>query len=230
MSINPQLTKQYAVGNLEEMDRLLIKSSKFSFFILLLITLPLIFEAPLVLNIWLGEVPAHTVSFLRLILISSLLNTLANPLVASIQATGKIKKFQIVEGSLLITIVPISYLLLKFAGVPPEMVFVVHICVEIITQSVRLKLVLPQINLPITVYLRKVIYPIFLVAALAPIFPYMIYMNLRIGGLEALIVIIISIVCCACSIFFVGCSKNERIFIIEKSNQIFLKLKRKTNG
>lgn len=230
MSINPQLTKQYAVGNLEEMNRLLIKSSKFSFFILLLITLPLIFEAPLVLDIWLGEVPAHTVSFLRLILISSLLNTLANPLVASIQATGKIKNFQIIEGSLLMTIVPISYLLLKFAGVPPEMVFVVHICVEIITQSVRLKLVLPQINLPIIVYFRKVIYPIFLVVALAPIFPFIIYMNLRIGGLEVFIVIIISIVCCACSIFFVGCSESERIFIIGKSNQIFLKLKRKVYG
>ena len=112
-ALNPQLTKSYAQNDLHRMHKLLTQSSKFSFFLLFLIALPVMFEAPLVLGWWLGIVPEHTVNFLRLILCSSMLATLSNPLIVSVHATGSIKKFQIVEGTMLLSIVPIAYLLLK---------------------------------------------------------------------------------------------------------------------
>lgn len=93
MALNPQLTKSYAQGDLKMMHGLLIKSSKFSFFILFFIAMPLMFEANIVLKTWLGIVPDYTVNFLRLILIVGLLFTLSNPIIVSVHATGRLKNF-----------------------------------------------------------------------------------------------------------------------------------------
>ena len=149
MALNPQITKSYASGNLPYMHKLLNVSSKFSFYLLLFISLPLMLEAKTVLHLWLGLVPAHTVNFLRWILCISLLFTLSNPIIISVHATGNLKRFQIIEGSMLLTIIPIAYLLLKFFAVPPESVFLVNLCVESTTQFVRLKIVLPIIGMKI---------------------------------------------------------------------------------
>ena len=157
MALNPQLTKSYAQGDLCMMHGLLIKSSKFSFFIMFFIAMPLMFEANLVLKAWLGVVPDHTVDFLRLILIVGLLYTLSNPIIVSVHATGRLKKFQLIEGSMLLMIVPIAYVCLKLGGIRPEYVFVVHILVEICTQFARLRIVLPMINLDLGDYFRKVV-------------------------------------------------------------------------
>ena len=108
MALNPQLTKSYAQGNLDNMHRLVVKSSKFSFYILFFIVLPLMFEAEFVLKLWLGTVPEYTVTFLRLILVVGLLYTLSNPIIVSVHATGRLKKFQMIEGTMLLTIVPIA--------------------------------------------------------------------------------------------------------------------------
>ena len=153
MALNPQLTKCYAQGELEYMHKLLCKSSKFSFYILFFIVLPLMFEAPFV-------------SFLRLILVSSLLYSLSNPIIVSVHATGKLKNFQIVEGTMLLSIVPIAYFLLKYFRIVPEYVFLVHIIVESCTQIVRLKIVLPMINMQLVDYFKKVILPIVFVVTI----------------------------------------------------------------
>lgn len=114
MALNPQLTKCYAAGDRLHMHQLLKASSKISFFLMLCISLPIIFETNIILHWWLKTPPDHTANFLRLILCSSLLYTLSNPIIVSIHATGKLKQFQLIEGSMLLSIVPIAYLLLFF--------------------------------------------------------------------------------------------------------------------
>ena len=217
MALNPQLTKSYAQGDLEYTHKLLIKSSKFSFYILFLIVLPLMFEAEFVLKIWLGVVPEHTANFLRLILITGLLFTLANPIIVSVQATGKIKRFQIIESSILLTIVPIAYLLLKFFQVPPESVFIIHILIEIIAQYARLKIVLPMIGLTLSVYFKQVIQPIVRVILLSPIIPLITFHYTHNNNWA--IFLGICIICAICSslwIFNLGCTLSERKFLLAK--------------
>lgn len=217
MALNPQLTKSYAQGNLDYMHKLLIKSSKFSFYILLFIVLPLMFEAEFVLKIWLGIVPEHTANFLRLILITGLLYTLANPIIVSVHATGNIKKFQIIEGCMLLTIVPIAYLLLKLTKVPPESVFVVHIIVEICTQYVRLKIVLPMINLKFSTYIKQVISPILLVIILSPLIPFTVHHYINQGDWETFLeMCIICVLCTSFIIYKLGCTASERKFLLER--------------
>ena len=223
MALNPQLTKSYAQGNLDGMHRLLIKSSKFSFYILFFIVLPLMFEAEFVLRLWLGIVPEHTVSFLRLILIVGLLYTLSNPIIVSVHATGKLKKFQIIEGTMLLTILPVAYIMLRFFGIRPEYVFVVHIAVELITQYARLRIVLPMIGMRLNVYLRQIIVPICIVAIFAPLIPFAANTLTDNEWPRFLITGITCVLCISILVYFAGCTPSERAFLREKANTVINK-------
>ena len=224
MALNPQLTKSYAQKNLDEMHRLLIKSSKFSFYILFFIVLPLMFEAQFVLKLWLGIVPEHTVAFLRLILIIALLYTLTNPIIVSVHATGRLKKFQIIEGTLLLTIVPMAYILLKFFYVSPEYVFVVHIIVELCTQYARLRIVLPMIGMNLVDYFKSVIKPILSIVFISPWLPYIA--NTTVSGQWGafFVVCIVCVICISVCVYFIGCTVSERKFIKEKLSIILTKI------
>lgn len=227
MALNPQITKSYAQNNLEYMHQLLKVSSKFSFFLLYIISLPLMLEAPLVLKWWLGIVPEHTVNFLRLILCASMLVTLSRPLVTSVHATGQIKKFQLVEGSMLLCIVPIAYILLKYWNIPPEYVFVVHIIVEILTQYARVIIVLPMISMKTSDYLKEVVIPIIKVIIVTPILPLIIFYNLNQSVSAFFIICFVSLLSVLLGGYFCGCTKPERIIIITKIRQIYLNRKDK---
>ena len=227
MALNPQLTKSYAQGDFKDMHRLLVKSSKFSFYILFFIVLPLMLEAGFVLKVWLGIVPEHTVTFLRLILVVGLLYTLSNPILVSVHATGKLKRFQIIEGSMLLSIVPIAYILLKFFGIRPEYVFVVHIIVELFTQYARLRIVLPMISVQLSDYVKSVIVPILKVLVLSPIIPIVIYNVMQQSVLKFFVVCFVCVIYVSIVIYFIGCTYNERLFLHNKMSTIILKIKKK---
>ena len=226
MALNPQLTKSYAQNNLKHMQELVIVSSKFSFFLLYIISLPLMLEAPLVLKWWLGIIPEHTVNFLRLILCSSMLIALSNPLIVSVHATGKIKKFQIIEGTILLTIVPIAYILLKFFHISPEYVFVVHIIVELCTQYVRLRIVLPMIGMKLGDYFKSVIKPILSVVLISPWLPFIANATVSGQWVSFFFVCIVCVICIPVCVYFIGCTASERMFIKEK---LFIILTKITN-
>lgn len=209
-ALNPQLTKSYARGDLLRMHQLLTQSSKFSFFILWLIALPLMLEAPLVLRWWLGIVPEHTENFLRLVLCSSMLATLSNPLLVSVHATGNLKRFQLIEGTMLLSIVPIAYLLLKLFGIRPEYVFCVHIVVELCTQYARVRIVLPMIAMRVGDYARNVVWPIVKVVLASPIIPLMVYLLLRQSVASFLLVCTVSVLSLCMAVYYLGCSRGER--------------------
>lgn len=215
-ALNPQLTKNYAANNLERMHQLLHFGTKFSFFLLLLLTLPVFFEAPFVLSIWLVEVPDYTVSFLQLILVHSLLETISNPLNISIHATGNIRKFQIIEGSMLLTIVPISYICLKYGHSSPSSVFIVLIIVQGLTNIARILIVLPQIKDSITTYIHQVLLPIISVCILAPILPCIAFMCIYDPILNFFVVCIISIFSVVVFTILCGLTSNERELLMNK--------------
>lgn len=159
MAVNPQITKKYAAGDLKGMHTLLYRSSKFSFFLLLTISLPVILQTEKILNWWLVDVPDHTVNFFRIIICISMLDVFANPLNISAQATGKIKRYQLIEGGSLLLIVPVSYIVLCFFCIP-ELVFFVHLFIAAIVQVLRVLLLRRMICLQVRDYLRFVVFRI----------------------------------------------------------------------
>lgn len=226
MALNPQLTKCYAQNNLHDMHRLLKVSSKFSFYLLLFLSFPIIFETPLILKWWLNTVPEHTINFVRLILCLTLLIALSNPLVVSVHSTGRIKRFQIIEGCILLCILPIDYFILKIFDVVPEIVFCIHIIIELCAQYARVRIVLPMIEMDIVSYFKEVILPIFKVLILSPILPLVFYLSMEQSLSSFFIVCIVSLFSVILVSYIVGCNDREQTFL---RNKILNVIKRITN-
>ena len=225
LAARPQITKSYAQGDLSYMHKLFLKSTKFGVFIVFFIALPLSLEADQVLVWWLGIVPEHTTNFLRLILFSSLLKCMDVTIVCCVHATGNLKKFQLIEGTMLLSIVPISYVLLKFFHTPPESVFIVDIVVEIVTQYARMLIVLPMIKLPLMDYVKQVVVPILLVLLTAPVLPILTYCWLDKNVWTFFVVCIVSVICSGAAIYVLGCTPHERQLGVEKAKAMYVKFK-----
>lgn len=214
-AINPQITKSYATGDLSQMHNLIYKSSKYTFFLLLLISLPVFLEAKPLLTLWLKIVPDWTVTFLRIMLCITLVDSVANPLMVSSAATGKVKLYQSVIGGTMLSIVPIAYFCLKF-GCNPSSVFVVHLSLCLITFIMRLFIIKPMIKLSIRAYLKNVIVICFIVGFFSIILPLSMYILLDDTIKNEIIIMLFACICCLTSVFFIGLTSNERKFVIEK--------------
>lgn len=136
MAINPPIIKSYAAGDYVDMKFLLNMGCKVSFMLMFLLSFPIIMETPLIFRIWLGAIPEYSVWFLRLILFNTLMDSMTGPITKSIQATGTIRKEQISVSSILILVMPLSYLIL-WLGCEPYFVYVITIIMGIITLFIR---------------------------------------------------------------------------------------------
>lgn len=223
MALNPQITKSYAANDLKRMHSLVYASSKYSFFMLLLLSLPIMIEAPSILHYWLGVVPDHTVWFVRLIFMILMVDATANPLTVGAQANGNIKVYQIIVGSILLLIVPISYVALKM-GCIPEGVFIVHLSVVILAQCVRIYMVRNMIQLSVSEYIKKVIVKIGLVVATATILPLLLHSYLQSDFMSMILVCLVSMINVMVSVYALGLTVEERIKVYDKVSTIILKI------
>lgn len=216
LAVKPQIIKSYAQNNLTYMHQLVLKSSRFAFYILFFIALPLSIEADWVLSWWLGKVPEHTANFLRLVLCLAIVRGMASPIFDSVHATGRLRRFQTIESSILLMAFPLAYVMLKFFDSPPEFALVSVVIVEIVAQFARISIVLPMINLKISIYINKVILPILYVAFLASIPPFITYWIMEPSLISSLSVCSVSVLSCCLFIYTIGCSQGERLLIRNK--------------
>lgn len=224
MAINPQIVKTYAAKDLESMHKLVFRSSKFSFFLLLALSLPVMIEAPMILRLWLSTVPDWTASFLRLMLVVVIVDSVANPLMTSAAATGRIKLYQSVLGGIQLLIVPVAYVVLRMGG-EPNSVFVVHICICLIAFAVRLFIVRGMIGLSIKKYLMEVCVKSGVVTVVATVLPLTLYFSMTNSLLCAIVVVFVSLGSVAVSAYAIGLTKSERVFVSDKIGQILAKFK-----
>lgn len=227
MALNPQITKSYAINDLERMHTLIYASSKFSFFFLLILVQPIIIEAETILTIWLKLVPAHTVAFLRFTLCIMLVDSLANPLMVSSQAVGKVKVYQSVVGGTLLLIVPFAYIALRLGG-NPEIVYAIHFIIAIVAQFFRLTIVARMIQMSLSLYFKKVLMRIISVVFISTI-PLIVICRIvpQTIGYSALIIILTTIINIL-AIVYVGVGKIERSMVLNKvKNLINSKINKK---
>lgn len=226
MALNPQITKTYAKGEMEEMHKLMFRSARFSFYLLFLLSLPFLFETEFILTIWLKTVPDNTVVFLRIMICTSLIYALANPLLVANQATGKVRKYQAVCGSILLLILPISYVCLRL-GCPAYSVFIVHFVVESVTQLVRMLILRPLIGIRIRDYLTNIYIKVILVTSLSLLVPLAVYENMDNTAARFLVMCVTCVLSVGLVTYSVGLSRNERAFFRSKAsaaiNKIFHK-------
>lgn len=129
------------------MFKLIFGGSRASFYLMMLICVPLFLNTESILNLWLKEVPEYTVVFLKLSILYCLVETWSGPLMTAMLATGNIKKYQIVVGGTDIMCLPLSYACLRL-GMPVFAVFVVMLLISCITLFLRIKMLQQMIGLP----------------------------------------------------------------------------------
>ena len=216
MAINPQITKQYAAGNLDESRKLVYAGSRYSFYLLSLVSIPLIINIDYVLKLWLGIVPKYTSQFVVLTLLTSLLYALSGCVTTAIQATGKIKWFQIGISVIMLSELPIAWILLKF-GYPPYSVMWPSVLTYLIAVLFRFWLIKCYVEgYRYTDYLANVVARCLLLFVLCYLLCNMASAYLEEGFLMLIISCSISIAISACIFLVFGMSQSERLFWIKK--------------
>jgi O-antigen/teichoic acid export membrane protein len=222
VAINPQITKSYASEQLEEMHVLIFRGSRLTFCLLLMLCLPLIVEAPMVLNLWLKEVPEGTSGFLRLLLVVLIVQQMSSPLIAAVSATGDIKKYEIISGGLMMTVVPVAYLVFKMGGAPWS-VFVVYLFIAVLAYIATLYIVLPKISLSIRDYATNVLIPCALVFVLSVVSPIVMNLVAMPGMFFSILTIGVTVVFTGLFCYSLGLDKEMRILVKEKTIDKFFK-------
>lgn len=211
-AINPQITKSYASGDREYMFTLIFRGAKYSFFMLLFFAIPIICETDFILRIWLKEVPVYAPVFIRLATIVSLLHVLSNTMITAMLATGNIKKYQIIVGGLGMLVFPLVWLSFHF-GCSPEVAYIIIIIVFLFQLIARLYLLKQMINMPVTSFLNEVLIKVLVVTILAFIGPLVVLKFMDDYAIRFFVLGITSIICTSLTVFFVGLSSSERLYL-----------------
>lgn len=223
-AVNPQLIKNYASDQLGEMKTLLFRSTRFSYYLLLALSLPIILKMDFILHLWLKEVPDYTTGFCQLVLVSSLVSTLSNLLAQVARAYGKIRNYQIIVSIFLFLNFPLSYIVLKFGGSPLSTMFV-NIGINAMLLFVRLRLTNRMIQMTYGSFIRNVLFPVIIVTAVALVIPLTIYFMLDNSIISFIIVCLVSFVSVGVSTYALGMNANERLYILAAISKIITKIK-----
>jgi O-antigen/teichoic acid export membrane protein len=224
MAVRPQIIKSFSSGNKDYMFQLVYRSTKFSFYLLFLIAMPLIFLMKKILIIWLGveQVNQDMVIFSQLCLVFSLVNVFEQPITVMIQATGKIKNYQLIIGFFTLLLIPICFVAFKM-GAPAYYSLIILISIYSIAQIFRLIIAKKQLGLSITFYCRNIFLPILISIFPSIFFSYFICLFFSDNLIE---LILAGILCLLISIFFIfylGINKKEREVIVSYLQNKILK-------
>lgn len=224
-AINPPITKAYATGEMFNQNKLVFFSSKLSFFLIFIFSLPLILNADIVLGLWLKKVPENTIFFVNLGLINIMIGSISGPLQILAQATGKVKYYQIIVSSILLMDLPIAYLILWF-GFNIQIVLWSTIVISVIALVARLYILKFLVSFSISEFFNEVINPILKVFFLSSILPVICIFYLESVWVRFFLIILSSVISIIFFVWVFGINKSERENILLFANQIIKRRKK----
>lgn len=228
-ALKPQIIKEYAVNNEQRVKSLVIYGTKYSYYLLLVISLPLIIEIDYILDLWLVEAPKYSGILVNLILACCFARCIASPLMLVMQADGKIQKTQICDAIILLLIIPVSYLAYFICEMPPYYIMIIALIFEIINNVVKIKLSISYINSTMSTFFKRVVIPLFNVTFFSSTFPILIhyfYPDSSIVRLFLVVIISLFSVILSCYIFGLdqkekGIVSNKAKFVLQKVNKLW---------
>lgn len=210
---DPQITQSYAAGNYQRTFSLVEKISKYSMFIMLILTFSINIELEFLLTLWLGQVPEGTLILCRWMLISLLVRSINSACGSIIQASGRVKWFQIVSSALLVLGVPISWLLFLH-GMPPVVIIIAFTVTDLLSRMSYLWLMHRIIRFDVLHFSKKVFLPLLKIMVLLGLYMYVYNYISPEGGVIRFIGVVISVMLCFFLCFFVGMDSHERNVIV----------------
>lgn len=209
IAVNPQITQSYAAGDKVRCRQLVFLGTRLAAFLMLFIVVPLCLETEFVLSIWLGSVPAHTVSFIRLSLISIFLNVFIYLFSVAKNATGNIRIYQLVISILSVFDFGLAWLFLH-AGYQPEWIYLAPILVAVAKVIASVLFVKEDLGYRIQDVFHSIFLPVTLVTALSSIIPVALHLFMPQGWVRFIAVVFSGITGIALSACFIGCNREER--------------------
>lgn len=213
VAINPQILKSYSLNEMDRMYSLIMASSRYCFFLLYFLCLPIMLEANFILHLWLGIVPEHTVNFIRLILVIALFDTFVNPMFTANLACGKLKLYHFPLSILMVAFMFVTYFAIKLTGIA-ESVYVSLLTVTFIGYIMKIYIIDRQVGLKPKVYIKNVLKPVCLVVLISPILPFYIHSLLDEGWVRLLATGFACVVSVTAAIYVLGISQAERKFVV----------------
>ncbi len=214
-AINPQITKSYAAEEQARSFTLVNKGTKFAFLIVWAIALPVCFEADILLDIWLEEVPAYASLFVKLSVFVALVDLLCSPVVTLELATGEIKRFYLIVGGLALLVLPVSWILFAL-GCPPEISYWVFLGVYLLVDLAKLLVVARQTGFSLRAFAREALKPAALVAACSLPAAWAAWRLVPAGGWRLAAVIAASLVAVAAATWLFALTAGEKAFVLKR--------------
>lgn len=212
-ALNPQITKNYAAGNIDAMFTLVCRGAKFSFFLLFVFALPVLVETEYILTGWLKIVPPHAVNFVRLAIVASMIHIVGKTGYTAVMATGQIRRYVIWITTVGCLVFPLTWVAFEL-GAPSESTYVVFILVYMAVEIVRLWLMKEQLNFPVWRFIKGVLVKIVMVSVFAATMPLVFVNCVDSSMLRTISSIALCFICTVASIYLFGLTAGERKQII----------------
>ena len=209
-AVNPQIIKSYAQKDNSYFEQLISYSTLAGYYMLFLMSIPLLFETQYLLEFWLKVVPPHTVIFIQLIIVNNLIYNFATPSWMALQATGQIARIHLVTGSINLMNLLVTYLLWKLFTFEPYSIFVVNIVLSAAILIATLIIQNEQLGLSLKSYTRNILWPVIYSSALCLILPLLIVYFMNDGFWRFIVVTFCSSIWSIIIIYFCGINSNFR--------------------
>lgn len=207
---NPQIVKKYAAGDYEGSKHLLLESTKYSYYMMYLIALPVCLLAYPLLKLWLGVVPDYTVPFLQIVIVQSLFQVFDTSFYTALYAKGRLRENALTSPTLGLLIFPITYAFFKL-GYSPLVLSWTSLAVYAILGMVQK----PWLIMKMVDYKWKEIWGVYrscLIVTVASL-PIPIIIYRLVDSTQVVYFILLGLVCLlsvALSSFFLGIDKEMR--------------------
>ena len=224
VAVNPQIIKTYANREFDKSIFLMKESAKLSYFLMLIMSVPMIYNINYILEIWIKKVPLFTNTFICISLVGVLLDTLSNPLMTGARASGKMKWYQIIISITIFASLPLSYLALKIYK-NPNLIFVIISALNFLALIFRIFFLRVMINLNVKDFFQDVIFKVAYCTLFVILANYLIYYFY--GTANTILTLIgfgiINVLSTVIIIILLGISARERRFILNYFNFKFKK-------
>ena len=213
-AINPQVVKYYASNERDSMERLVYRGSKLSFLLTFFIGFPAALNIDFILNLWLVDVPKYANIFIILLLIDNIIfGIFGSPMSNALQATGNIRRFQVVVSCIIMAILPISYVFLKL-GCDPKFVFIISIFITFFSGVARYSFCVYQVGFHIKLFFSMVVKRVFLILLVSMPVPLMVkHFYAASTWHDFSIVLMATLIISLIAIYAVGLEKGEKLYV-----------------
>lgn len=212
-AFNPQIVKSYASKDLDYMNDLIFRTSKLSFFLIYVISAPLIVCCEDVLNVWLTVVPEYTTAFCIWILVSQLVAAISSPFWMAAHAIGNIRKYQMALVYFNLSIIPVAWGVLG-TGCEPYWIIVYQVVMNIGIMKYRVSYLKSKVDFPAIRYYKDVVMRCLVVIPVITL-PILYTVHSLCKGFSSIILTsFVAILIITILFAYIGLSKMERNTII----------------